>query len=261
MPSFEPVIAVVRALTVLRLVNSLGATTLKQLHEASGLHRSTILRMLETLIHERYVVRDPANGTYSATGKTLLLSNGFERSNRLSKIASPHLHQLRQRIGWPSDLAVLDGESMLIILTSREFNVVALNYKAGARAPVIASSLGRAYVAFCEAETRNRLLELLFVQREGKQTYSLNSRKKAELMLAGVRKNGYATPDPDFNHSSGAGLATGFSVPVLVDGVAIASLSIAFLESAVTHKQALRTLLPPLRETAATLAQAIAQDS
>lgn len=260
MPSFEPVTAVVRALTVLRLVNTLGTATLKQLHEGSRLHRSTILRMLETLIHERYVVRDPVSGTYSVTGKTLLLSNGFERSNRLSKIASPHLHQLRQRIGWPSDLAVLDGESMLIIMTSREFNVVALNYKAGARAPVIASSLGRAYIAFCEAETRERLLDALFAERHDKRAYSMTSRRNAELMLAGVRKNGYATPDPAFNRSSGAGLATGFSVPVLVEGLAVASLSVAFLESAVTPKQAFRTLLPPLKETAETLAEAIAQD-
>lgn len=260
MPSFEPVIAVVRALTVLRLVNTLGTATLKQLHEESRLHRSTILRMLETLIHERYVVRDPASGMYSVTGKTLLLSNGFERSNRLTKIASPLLHQLRQRIGWPSDLAVLDGESMLVIMTSREFNVVALNYKAGARAPVIASSLGRAYIAFCEAETRERLLDDIFGGRRAKRAYSLTSRRNAELMLAAVRDNGYATPDPAFNRSSGAGLATGFSVPVLVDGVAVASLSVSFLESAMTQKQALRVLLPPLRQTAALLAEEVARD-
>ncbi len=158
--------------------------------------------------------------------------------HRLSKIASPHLHRLRQRIGWPSDLAVLDGESMLIIVTSREFNVVALNYKAGARAPVIASSLGRAYVAFCEAETRNRLLEILFVQQRGKRAYSLTTRKKAELMLAGVRKNGYAMPDPAFKPILGRRPRHRLQRPVLVEGVAVASLSVAFLESAVTPKQA-----------------------
>jgi IclR family mhp operon transcriptional activator len=259
MPSFEPVTAVVRALTVLRLVNTLGNATLKQLHEESRLHRSTILRMLETLIHERYVVRNSVAGTYSATGKTLLLSNGFERSNHLSRLASPHLHQLRQSIGWPSDLAILDGESMLVIVTSREFNVVALNYRAGARAPVLGSSLGRAFIAFCDAEVRNRLLDTFFAEGQSRRSYGMTSRRKAELMLADVRRNGYATPDPGFNHSSGAGLATGFSVPVLVDGIATASLSVAFLKSALTLKQALRALLPPLRETAATLAKAIAQ--
>lgn len=260
MPSFEPVIAVVRALTVLRLVNALGTSTLKQLHQESRLHRSTILRMLETLIHERYVVRDPVSGTYSATGKTLLLSNGFERSNRLSKIAGPHLQRLRQRIGWPSDLAILDGEVMLILLTSREFNVVALNHKAGARAPVLHSSLGRAFIAFCDVETRERLLAHLLPAAGKRRATGQTGRRKAEQMLATVRRNGYATPDPEFNKQSGAGLATGFSVPVLVDGSAIASLSVAFLESALTTKQAIKTLLPPLQEAAAALSQEIASE-
>lgn len=261
MPSFEPVIAVVRALTVLRLVNALGTSTLKQLHEESRLHRSTILRMLETLMHERYVVRDSASGTYSATGKTLLLSNGFERSNRLSKIAGPHLQRLRQQIGWPSDLAILDGDVMLILLTSREFNVVALNHKAGARAPLLTSSLGRAFLAFCDVETRERLLTHLLSGGRRRRASGETGRRKAEQMLATVRKNGYATPDPEFNKQSGAGLAIGFSVPVLVDGVAIASLSVAFLENALTMQQATRTLLPCLQDAASALSQAIATES
>jgi len=261
MPSFKPVTAVVRALTILRIVNSLGSATLKQLHQESRLHPSTILRMLETLIHERYVERDPLDGTYSATGKTLLLSNGFESGNRLSRIAGPHLQRLRQRIGWPSDLAVLDGDAMLILLTSREFNVVALNHKPGARASLFGSSLGRAYLAFCDADTRDRLMADLLASERGRRSYGISSRRKLEQLVATVRKNGYATPDPDFNRSSGAGLATGFSVPVLAGDRAVASLSVAFLESALTMKQAVATLLPPLRETATTLGKAIAPES
>ncbi len=58
MPSFKPVIALTRGLEILRVVNEQQLTSVGALHKATGLDKATIVRMLETLEHEGYVMRD-----------------------------------------------------------------------------------------------------------------------------------------------------------------------------------------------------------
>jgi IclR family transcriptional regulator, mhp operon transcriptional activator len=57
MTSFRPVIALSRGLEVLRVINQERQSTVGSLHKATGLNKATIVRMLETLEHEGYVVR------------------------------------------------------------------------------------------------------------------------------------------------------------------------------------------------------------
>ncbi|MDF2368509.1 helix-turn-helix domain-containing protein [Sneathiella sp.] len=262
MASFDPVTSVVRALTVLRIVNEIEFASIKQLHKETKLHRSTVLRMLETLISEGYVTRDEQSGMYMPTGKTLLLSKGFDGKRHLSQMASPTMLALRERIGWPSDLAILDGTDMMIIETSREYNIMAINHKAGVRAPLLLTSLGRAYLAFCKAPRQEQLLKMLASSKRSVDAPARDDPKGVAKLLATIRKQGYAVPDVKFNQSSssGAGLVTGFSVPVFKNDEVFASLSTSFLISAMPLEQGIETLFPALRETADTLGKLISEN-
>ncbi len=262
MASFEPVTSVVRALTVLRIVNDLDFASIKQIHKLSKLHRSTVLRMLETLMHEGYVTRDEQSGMYRPTGKTLLLSRGFDEKRQLSMLASPTMLAFRERIGWPSDLAILDGHEMMIVETSREYNIMAINHQAGVRPPLLLTSLGRAYLAFCSPAKQEKLLATLAASNRSVNAAARNDPAGVQKMLEDVRQKGYAIPDPDFNSSSssGSGLITGFSVPVFCGGEVFASLSTSFLISAMSLEKGVETLLPALKETADTLSELISKN-
>lgn len=262
MASFEPVTAVIRALTVLRIVNDLDYASIKQIHKISKLHRSTVLRMLETLMHEGYVTRDEESGMYRPTRKTLLLSRGFDEKRQLSQLAAPTMLALRERIGWPSDLAILDGLEMMIIETSRDYNIMAINHRVGVRPPLLLTSLGRAYLAFCTPAKQEKLLTALAASGRSVNTPARDDPEGVRRMLAEVREKGYAVPDPDFNssNSSGAGLITGFSVPVFRGDEVFASLSTSFLISAMPLETGIETLLPALKEAAETLSNLITKN-
>ncbi|WP_373085608.1 helix-turn-helix domain-containing protein [Sneathiella sp.] len=262
MTSFDPVTSVVRALTVLRIVNEIEFASIKQLHKETKLHRSTVLRMLETLISEGYVTRDQQSGMYMPTGKTLLLSKGFDGNRHLSQMASPIMLALRERIGWPSDLAILDGNDMMIVETSREYNIMAINHKAGVRAPLLLTSLGRAYLAFCKEPRQEHLLKTLASSTRSVDSAARDNPKGIKKLLATIRKQGYAVPDLKFNQSSssGAGLITGFSVPVFKDDEVFASLSTSFLMSAMSLEEGIKALLPALHETADALGRLISEN-
>ena len=82
MPSFRPVVALARGIEILRLVNDQRVSTVGSLHKATGLDKATIVRMLETLEHEGYVLRDAESATYAPTGRSLLLEHVSAGLNR-----------------------------------------------------------------------------------------------------------------------------------------------------------------------------------
>ena len=108
MTSFRPVIALSRGLEVLRAINQERQSTVGSLHKATGLNKATIVRMLETLEHEGYVVRRTEPASYAPTGRALLLSAGYDEPTWIGGIAEPILNKFRKQIHWPSDIAVLD---------------------------------------------------------------------------------------------------------------------------------------------------------
>ena len=113
MPSFKPVIALTRGLEILRVVNHERHATIKTIHARTGLDKATIVRMLETLEREGYIMRDAEQAVYSPTGRTLVLSQGYDHHLWIGRIAEPIMNSFRTRIGWPSDVAIFDRDAMI----------------------------------------------------------------------------------------------------------------------------------------------------
>lgn len=250
MPSFKPVAAVLRGLDVLRAVNEAREATVGSVHAATGLDKATIVRMLETLEHGGYVVRLPGRSAYAPGGRTLELSRGYNLQRDLGMAAEPILTDLRRRIGWPSDLAVCDHGTMIVVQTSREQGPLSFNRRPGYRAPILSTSLGRAYVAFCGEAERQDILARVREKPDAEST----SVDRAEEILAEVRERGYSVMDDAYSEREYEGLVWAMSVPVLSGGTARAALNVMMLRNAVSREAAVEQLLAPLQETAEQLA-------
>lgn len=259
MPSFEPVIAVARALELLATLNRLRKASIGDLHRETGLHKSTILRMLETLIHEGFVVRLSTETQYTVTGKCLLLSSGFEAHAALTRIAEPFLAQFRRAVGWPSDIATPDQDAMMIAVTSREYGTMSLNRQVGARLPLLMSSLGRAYLAFCSQEEIAAVLDRLRMSTNPFDAPAKN-RSKIMEMLDETRARGYAVPDPKYVAQVYQNQVNGFSAPLIVDDRVIGAVNIMYHSATMTPEVAEATLLPQLLELAKDIGAAIASE-
>ena len=112
MASYKPVTAALRVLEVLDAVSGLqGNATVGKIYREIGIDKATIVRMLETLIHAHYVVRDRDEQTYQITGKSLALSAGFDRGKALGLIVSPLLDNFCHENGWPSLFAIFDQDA------------------------------------------------------------------------------------------------------------------------------------------------------
>lgn len=250
MPSYEPVTALLRGLEVLRAVNRLRAATVREIHMATGLNQPSVVRMLETLIHAGFVTRHPEQPRYLPTGRTLELSAGYELQRELGLAAAPVLTRLRRSVGWPSDIAVFDGDAMMVVHTSRgEGGRFLFERQPGFRAPILATSLGLAFLAYCpEAERREAL------DRAARLPEPWNEPARQPALFAAlmgqVRAQGYAGMNEAYSGRDYGGMASAVGVPVLADGVAIAALNLMYLREAIDQASVVQKLLPALRQAA-----------
>jgi IclR family transcriptional regulator, mhp operon transcriptional activator len=260
MASFDPVAAVLRALEVLRLINQLEHASVPEIRECICLPKATILRMVETLVSAGYVARVDGTATYTATGKCLLLSNGLHVHARMTAKAMPILTVFRRKIGWPSDFGLFDGDAMVIAATSREFGALSLNRKPGARAPLLLSALGRAYLAFCPDDERRRILDVLRRSSDRLDT-AAKDRAGTMRLLDQIRARGYSVTDRTYLDTVYEGAIWGIGVPILATGRVVAAINVMFLRNALSLKAGIATLLPPLQQAAKEIGSELADEA
>jgi IclR family mhp operon transcriptional activator len=257
LPSYSPVEAVLRGLSVLDAVSRLETCGVNDIHRATGLNRATIVRMLETLEFAGYVSKTLDTARYSLTSRALELSAGYKPSMQLAGLAEPILTRLQKRIGWPSDLANYDGNEMVVIATGAQEGRMFFNRSAGFRAPVFGTSLGLAYMASASQAERTRAL-VMEAARPGFWNDIARTPELAELKFEEVRRQGYATMDPNFAKTGAVsgGLAA-IGVPVVVGGESIAAMNVTFLREVIDIPTAIEKLLEPLQAAAKALAAAV----
>ncbi|MFD2649450.1 helix-turn-helix domain-containing protein [Devosia albogilva] len=251
--SYPPVMAVLRALHVLKAVNSTAIATINSIHRETGIPRPTIVRMLETLMHEGYVVRDNMCGGYRVTGKVAELSAGYSGISRVIEVARPLAVGLTRKIKWPIGLGEIDGDEIEIrYWTGTISPVVHTNTVLGKRPDLLRSAMGRVYMAFCPDEERDRQIALL--RRRLGDDFNQVAEDEYRGLLGRIRQSGFATRDPGTEPTR----MTTFGVPIL-DGDSVAAvMSVSFFTSSVPLSAVRETVLEPLIETRLNIEHALA---
>ncbi len=105
MAGSDPVQPVVRALQLLEALNRQSASSLGELHAATGLPKPTLLRMLATLMAAGYAARISSQAGYRVTERVLALSGGLRFIDRMVDAAVPAMTGFTREHAWPIGLA------------------------------------------------------------------------------------------------------------------------------------------------------------
>ena len=257
MAASKPVEPVVRALKLLEALNRKSASSLGDLRAATGLPKPTLIRLLDTLIAAGYSARISSEAGYRITEHVLALSIGLRFIDRMVDAAVPAMGQFTREHNWPIGLAkVRDGVVALLHSTAPQSPLSFERAGYNRTYPLIPSALGQAYLAFCPAEERRRLIRELLPDTE-LGVLGMRDTQVLEAHLAAVRRRGYAvtlSPRP-FK-------VLGLAVPVRQGRQVLACLVMRFPRSVMTHEQAADRYLAPLNATArAIVTELAAQDS
>lgn len=234
--------ALIRGLDALKVLNLRNGATVSEVASEISLPRTTTYRVLETLCEAGYVFRDPADDKYRLTILVRALSDGFDDEAWVSQIARPVLHELGREVVWPVAIATLSGTSMMVRETTDHRSPLAIErYAAGFRVPLLTSAAGRAYLAWCSAQERETLVDILSRSARDEDKLARNPGELARI-LAEVRSQGYASAIRARRVSDEISLA----VPIKLQDRLLACLTVRFSASAVPMKAALDRMLPRL---------------
>src|SRR5437667_164336 len=151
-----------RALDLLEaLVAAEGEVAITALATRTGLHVSTVHRLLATLLRRGYVRQNPETSRYYAGAKLATLSEGRSRFGELRLRARPLLRGLTEATRETANLVVLDDLQAVYIETMPSPQVVRLFTSVGNRTPLHATGAGKALLANLPAVRRAALAPAL----------------------------------------------------------------------------------------------------
>lgn len=235
-----------RGLAILHTINSSpdGWASIAELSTKTGLHRTTVRRLLETLQSEGYVRRSVSDDSYRLNQKIRQLSDGFTDDEWISEVANPVLGELLQKIVWPSDLSTLDGDCMLVRETTHRFSALSFHRAMiRQRMPLLFTSAGRAYLAYCSDEERKQILQLLVAGNDEQANFARN-RVLVNQMLEKIRRQGYATNEGEWSQQQ---KIAAIALPIRHKDHVLACINIVFLRKAMSVAEAANRYLPNLK--------------
>lgn len=237
---------VARAIDILELVSA-RARTQSEVAEVLGVHRSTALRLLETLTASGLVRRGPDaryGVGYRLAGLAALAQDQFE----LAAVARPHLEGLCQRSGHTIHLAALEGTEIRYADKIEPPRTVRLYSQVGQPVRLHTAGVSKAILAHQDTAVVAQMLAGYDFERFTDTT--ITSPTAFDDELARVRERGYAVDDGEMES-----YVTCVAMPLRDwTGEVNASVSITALRAR-ADLDALQTLLPDLEQTAETISK------
>jgi len=156
------------------------------------------------------------------------------------------LAALGSQIIWPVAIATPSGSTMMIRETTDRQSPLALEqYSAGVRVPMLVSAAGRAYLAFCSAQQRDALLELLARSSMPEDRLARN-RIEVERLLNETRTQGFGMA----HRARRVSEETSLAIPVRAKDRILATVTVRYAATAVPLRAAVEQFLPRMREVA-----------
>ncbi len=248
-----PIRSLSRGIAVLQAINRSGTVSMMDIARLSGVPYPTACRIVQTLMHEGLIEREPARKHYRPTALVQTLAHGFQGDARLVASARPHIVELTRRIGWPISLATHVGHSMVIRDSTHSLTTLTFShYYPGYALPILECAAGLAYLSWLSEHARQHLLAALKLLPEQPNMNVIEMFETGDL-AAQLRAQGHAARS--FNtFTLNPGKTSSIAVPILVGGDVIGTLTLPFFVSAIKMAEAVERFLVPLQATAAAVA-------
>lgn len=130
-----------------------------ELAERTGLSRSTVSRLTQTLVGTGLLEHDRFHRAYRLSAPVLSLAHAMRSGSPVLQVAAPMMRSVAEKLKVNVGLAVADRDEMVYLESVRYNRKVSLrNVVAGQRVPIELTSLGRAFLAVASDSQRQALM-------------------------------------------------------------------------------------------------------
>lgn len=202
-------------------------------------------RLLETMQSEGYVWRSPSDDTYRLTIRVRGLSEGFRDEHWISAVATPLLGKLLNEVLWPTDLATIDVDAMIVRETTHRFSPLSFHQSmVGRRLPILQTAMGLAYIAFCPENERKELIALLACREDLEGEIARDSKALDNLILRTQRK-GFGE---NFRNWTLENRVASIAIPVRSGDKVLACMNLIYIADAMSIDEAAKKYLPAMKD-------------
>lgn len=185
-----------RALTIMEVLSNfnegLGVTEISQ---EVGLHKSTVYRLLSTLIYKGYVVQDMETNKYKITLKLFELGSKKVEGMDLLSASKEHTRKLMEIVNEVVHLVVRDGNEIVYIDKVEANNTIRMASTIGKRGPMYSTATGKVILANMQEEKCMNILNSSKLEMRTDKTITdigvlINQLKE-------IKNKGYAVDDEE----------------------------------------------------------------
>jgi len=206
---------------ILEELSRSGGLNLNEITVRTRVPKSTVFRILSTLHHLGYVLRDEGSRSYAISPNLADLANDTASAEALRHTALPHMLGLRDEFGETVNLGHLQLDKVIYLEVVPSEYALRLNEKPGAKVWAHASALGKCILADAPLEVVAGILDHRKLPALTPHTITDAGEFRRELRR--VKERGYA-----FDREETTLLATCVAAPIRdAQGRAIAAMSIS----------------------------------
>jgi IclR family mhp operon transcriptional activator len=227
-----------------------------ELARITGLHRTTVKRLLETLKVEGLVHQKDDGTSYALGFEVRRLSEGYVAADWLDRVAAPETRAHLRALSWPSDLATPDDGFMIVRESTHRVSLLSQHRASiGIRIPMLVSSLGRAWLSWCAEEEREATLSLL-----GSRMDAIGEMARdhgyVKTVLRDTRRRGYAVNKGEWASEASV---TAIAFPIRIGEHAIGAINLVLQQHVVSDREIATRYVPLLHSLADDISRGVSE--
>lgn len=210
-----------KCFAVLDVLGQHGGKTFTELVVATNFPKSTLHRVLGSLVAEGAVQFSELQQTYTLGMRLLVWARHAWQDIDVRQLAQEEMKRLNEATGETVHLAVLNGDRIVYIDKLESLNQVRMYSAVGKQGPVYCTGVGKAIVAFLPEKKREELISKLDFKRYTANT--ITDEKSFRRELEAIRERGYARDDGEHEDEIQC-----VAAPILnFEGVSVAGISVS----------------------------------
>lgn len=233
-----------RALTLLNVLSEYpNGIQITRLAEQVGLSKSTVHRLLATLIDMNYVIKDAETDKYKIGYQVIYISRNVLNNIELIPIAKPFLKHLSADVNETIHLCMEDRGEVVYIDKIESNQTIRMYSRIGSRAPMYCTGVGKVLLSGKNDETFEEIAaNTEFIART---EHTIRSRDELKQEVETIKSQGYALD----NIENEEGIRC-IAAPIFdYTGKIIASFSISGPSSRITMDRINDELIHKVHET------------
>lgn len=192
----NPVQSAERIFQVMEMLADHGEMGLMELSSALGLHKSTVHRLLMSLIYMGYARQDEVSQKYMLSYKIVNMAGRILDKMDILQVAKPYMEQLSDLSKETVHLVQREGSNILYIYkVEAKIGTIRMVSRVGMVHPMYCSGVGKAIMATLPEHEVEQIWADSVIERKTEKTITELSRLKE--VLAQVRRDGYALDDEE----------------------------------------------------------------